>query len=197
MTSFTEFVIALFEKLGIFYIFSIIFVTVVVYFLTYFLLSTISKQGDKQILSDKMIKAISLIIAISIAILFGYEYRLSILIRYFVSSVAVSSVVIFFVLVIIIFILGSKPTISSRWVRNFSILALAFLVVFAFLSFYIAYRDWVISVSLGGVGPETAPEAVLIGYAMRAEFLVIPFLFLFMGLIVWIIGMEERNDKTL
>ena len=186
MASFAEFVISLFEKLGVFYIFSIIFVAVLFYFLTYLMLSMVSKQGDKPILSDNTIKVISIIIAVSASVLFGYEYNLSILIRYFVSFVVLFAILIFFLFVILIFILGSKPSISGTWPRNFAILSIAFLVTFIFVSFYIAYKDSIVSDNLGEAGPESI---------MKAEILIIPFLFLFMGLVASILGMEEKSSS--
>ncbi|MEM1804608.1 MAG: hypothetical protein QXI77_01265 [Nanopusillaceae archaeon] len=190
MTTFSEFIINLFQKIGIYYVFSIIFIALVIYVLSFNLL----KRFSKDILDDKKISIISTFLAICVAILASYTYRISYMFSYFLALFSSMSVILLFAFAIFIFITEKKPTISDTGMRNIFITILLFLVTFIFISFYFAFIDILTPLAYGRVEGSTGIYE-LFSYIFRAEILIIPFLFVILGLAIMALGSGKEEKK--
>ncbi|MFH7903035.1 MAG: hypothetical protein QXQ19_01010 [Candidatus Aenigmatarchaeota archaeon] len=190
MTTFSEFIINLFQKIGIYYVFSIIFIALVFYILSFNLL----KRFSKDILDDKKINIISTFLAICIAILASYVYRISYMFSYFLALLSSMSIILLFAFAIFIFVTEKKPTISDTGMRNIFIVILIFLVAFIFISFYFAYMDILSPLAYGRV-EETTGIYDLFLYIFRAEIFIIPFLFVILGLAIMALSSGKEEKK--
>ncbi|MEM1684800.1 MAG: hypothetical protein QXD60_03490 [Nanopusillaceae archaeon] len=192
MVTFSEFMINLFQKLGIYYIFSIIFIALVVYVLSLNLL----KKFSKDFLDDKKINVISILISISVAILASPLYRISHMFSYFLALVSSMTVVLLFTYAILIFFVDKKPTVSETGVRNIFIVILLLITSFIFISFYFAFQDVLYPLIYSGSSQEgLGGQYDIFSHIFRAEILIIPFLFVIMGLAIMILGAGQDKNK--
>lgn len=188
MTSFAEFIINLMEKFGIFFVFSVIFIFVVTYVLSYNLL----KKYGKDIFDEKKINIISSILAIMLALLVGSIYNIVSIIKYFLALVFLLTIILLFVFAILIFSSDKKITISEKNIGKIFVITITTLIAFMFISYYFAYEKEILSILAGepsvepseAAGGIVAQRNIVISYIFRAELLIIPFIFVILGLLL-------------
>jgi len=136
--------------------------------------------GDNQLFKSRIASIISALLAISAAFLTGYVYKVTILIRYFVSLSIITLLVIFFIILLFSFMRGSYETLPDKWKQNVAMVLVGLLIIFTFISLYYSFQDFFKMLNL-----EQAVEN------WRPEVLIVLFIFIFMGIVVWILGKEE------
>jgi len=184
MVSFGEFIINLFEKLGLYYVFSVIFVFIIVYVLfTIFL-----KQFFKDVFSDKQINVISIIFGFVVAMLSITVYGVVKLISYFLSFVVIMLLAILFILISLTFVLSKKPTLEGTNLRNVFLIVTVLIVIFIFVSFYFVYEQ-----SISSVVYEAVPSFFVQEY--RPEILIASFILIILGIFIMVISVETRETK--
>jgi len=191
MTSFGEFIINLFEKLGLYYAFSAIFIFVVVYVL----FAAFLKQFFKDVFNDKQINAISLIIGFVVAMLSISIYGIVKLISYFLSFVVGMLLVILFILISLTFVLSKKPTLEGTNLRNVFLVVTAFIVTFIFVSLYYAYEQYILPIAYGGGGGGQGGPTDVYTWIFKPEVLIIPFIFVILGISIMAISMGTEQAK--
>jgi len=188
MVSFGEFIINLFEKIGLYYVFSAIFIFIIVYVL----FSAFLKSFLKDTFNDKQINVISSIFGFVTAILSISIYGVAKLLSYFLSFMIFMILVILFTFIVMIFALEKKPTLSDSNLRNVFIAALSFVVAFIFISFYFAYENYILPIAYGG-GEGGIME--IFRYVLKPEIIVIPFLFAILGISIMSISTGTTPGK--
>jgi len=188
MTSFGEFLINLFDRLGFYYVFSAIFIFIVVYIL----FSAFLKQFFKDVLNDKQINLISSIFGFVVAMLSIKVYGMVKLISYFLSFVVGMLLVILFTFIALAFVLGKKPTLEGSSFRNIFIVVLVFIITFIFISFYFAYQEYLLPLTYGG---EAGKGLDVFLWIFKPEVLIIPFLFVILGIAIMVISTGEGGEK--
>jgi len=181
MTSFGEFLINLFDKLGFYYVFSAIFIFIIVYVL----FSAFLKQFFKDVFNDKQINIISSIFGFVVAMLSITVYGMVKLVSYFLSFVFGMLLVILFTLVALTFVLGKKPTLEGSSFRNIFLIVLVFMITFIFISFYFAYQEYLLPLAYGG---EAGKGLDVFLWIFKPEVLIIPFLFVILGISIMAIS---------
>lgn len=192
MTTFAEFMVNLLKKIGIYYVFSILFLATITYVLSFNLI----KKFSAGTLDDKKINSISMLLAICVAILASSLYRIADMLSYFLVLFSTMTIVLLFTFAIFIFIMEKKPTISDTGARNIFILILIFVIVFIFVAFYFAFQDILIQFSYGNLDGKTQNALYdIFSYIFRAEILIIPFLFVILGLALMVLGAQQEQKK--
>jgi len=191
MTSFGEFLINLFDKLGFYYVFSAIFIFIIIYVL----FSAFLRQFFKDTFSDKQINIISAIFSFVVAMLSVTVYGIVKLISYFLSFIVGMLLVILFTLVALTFVLGKKINLEGSNLRNVFIIVLVFIITFIFISFYFAYQEYLLPLAYGG---EVGKGLDVFLWIFKPEVLIIPFLFVILGIAIMTIstsggGGEEKK----
>lgn len=184
MISFTQFIINFFNYFGLTYVFAAIFFIVIIYVIFYMLLSSI-KRGDKSLFDEKSAKAISLLFAISSTIILLNIARIVNILEYFLSFVVFMVIIVLFLIVVLYLIYNKIVSPSEQRMRLVTIILIIFLIVFAFFSFALAYQDILYNMS---AHPQQYPLASLFAQNMPPEILIIPFIFIFIGVAVMIVG---------
>ena len=190
MVSFADFMINFLEKIGVFYVFSLILVSTLVYITSYLILSSI-KVNDNQLFKGKVASVISALLAISAAFLTGYIYEVTILIRYFTSLSTITLLIIFFIILLFSFMRGTHETLPDKWKRNVVVVLLILLVIFAFVSLYYSFKDYFEMLNLGQGAK--GGEYIIFRTTWRPEILIVPFIFIFMGIVAVILGRDEES----
>jgi len=188
MTSIGDFLIGFFEEIGLYYVFAAIFIFLVVYVLFVVFL----KQFFKDALNDKQINVISAIFGFVVAMLSITVYGVVELVSYFLSFVVAMLLVILFVFISLTFILGKKPGFESSNPRNTLIVVLVFIVTFIFVAFYFAYEPYLVKLSYGEI---TNPAFAGFVWIVRPEIIIIPFLFVILGISIMAINIGGGEQK--
>ena len=184
MASFVDFFIKIADKFGIFYVFSIILLLVILYIAFKYFLKSL-KIDNKEIFDEKQANILSALLAISISFLAINMARTVDLLKYFSSFLAFLAIIIVFILIFLSFIYNSRVTPDPKSKTPIFIILLVFVIVFVFISFGLAFQDILIELSLN---PSSTPLGAIMSKTMKPEILIIPFIFIFIGVAIMLIG---------
>lgn len=173
------------------YIFTIILVATIITFLTY----NVIKKSNVQGLNDKAILTISFLIGISFAFLLSFVNGIIDFFEYFSGMISIMVLGIFFIILIAAFVTGninfpigsssggSSGGSSSSTMRLIGpLIIIIFVIIFAFLSFYLAYQNYLIQIST-----PNSTQGFLAYIILQPPILWIPFLFTFIGIIILVL----------
>jgi len=192
MTSFGEFLIRLFEAIGLYYAFAAIFIFLIVYVL----FAAFLKQFFKDTFNDKQINIISAILGFVVAMLSIAIYGVVKLISYFLSFVVGMLIVILFTLLSLTFVLGKKPSFEGTNLRNLFIITLVFIVTFIFIAFYFAYEQYILPLAYGGTGTGGGnPTLDVFAWIFKPEIIIVPFIFVILGISIMAINIGGGEAK--
>jgi hypothetical protein len=193
METFAEFLINLLWKLGIYYVFSVIFVAALVYVLS----MTFIKNFFPSVFKDKQASTISLIFAITSAFLVTSLFWITKMLSYFLALVSISLVILLFAFAIISFVLEKKPTVkTTSSIRTIFLIALMLIAVFAILSYFIVNQQAFLPLMYGKPTSNTSAAPVDITmYILKPEVFIVPFLFIILGVAIMTLGGGTSTEK--
>ncbi len=168
---------------GLHYIFGFILIFSITYVFSTLILSNI--KG----IDDKIKNKLSLLFAISVGFFVITLYGITTFLQYFLSlTTGMILVIFFFILVVSIFTGRSlyesiNPQQPSTALRLSNILVVILLIVFAFLSLFLAYFEY-----FEQLNQARSPFSIYTLYAMNPYILYIVFLFIIIGVLILLLS---------
>ncbi len=189
MATFVEFLVNFMNDMGITYIFTLLLVSVLLYAIGRFILYEFRDSSGKPFIDEKRADLIAALLGISAAFIFGSILRVVNTIVYFISSVSAFIVGMFTIILVISFAYGKKPQVRN--LNAITWLLTGIILLFASLSIYYAFQDYIVAVNYGGEGGESIS---LFASLFRPEILLLPIIFTIMGIGLYIMLREPQES---